>query len=850
MAYTILIGKYNNYYNRILKREDSYTNYLSVMTNKTIFNNIDFWINDGISTSQVINITNDTNMQIDYCITKDGNDNIMRWFVIDAKKISNLKYRLTLKRDVLAEYKTNILNATSYINKGWINSKSNPLLYNKESLEVNQIKDSEILLKDSTQGLWLYIYISKSLTEMEMPASGSLHTGYDIIQLPIDSINDWDILSKKNFGLYYGGYEVGTIKGDWTVQDQSYRLLLSMNEDGTVGDYYTEQQFQGVDWFPSFNIVNSSSTYWDDSVVRGVLEGYAQKNFTLEEFARGVTKDVQSLFSKDENYNDYNVQVGLEWNNKYVGTRDGRIYKVTQKWSGSTSGNSWPTISNWVSMEDHYQDYQLTEGLVYQFGNGWRSLMTDGTNEYWTDDSLDSKANRPVVKAIKYSVRGVQTSVEALGGRQITDGTFKIKPVDCIDANYNIIALPLFKGSIDISGGDYPYRYNETLIRQPGIEDMATMKMAQYFATKYGSNIYDIQILPYAPMDSLQSSLPLNPQYPYIKWSGGMREDKYCMWAYLPNTCKRSFTINTTQSVHSFESGKESLNYKLDDCCYKYRLCSPNYSDYFDYSVAKNDGVAGFNVDITFKPYDPYIHVNPIFKSLYGANTRDIRGLICGGDYSLGVDNDKWNEYKINNKSYQQSFDRQIISLDNNAKFDRQEEAISSTFQAAAAPVEGFGQGASGGGLIGGIVGGVTKGVTSGVGAITDNIMLDNRYHERRETAMDNFNISLQNIKALPNTISKVSAYNNNNKYWPFIEVYKCSDVEIEAYKNKLKYDGMTVNVVGNMIDYYDEDNEKTLIRGTILNIDINEDYHFVNAINHECELGFYLLGEEEEEDE
>jgi hypothetical protein len=70
------------------------------------------------------------------------------------------------------------------------------------------------------------------------------------------------------------------------------------------------------------------------------------------------------------------------------------------------------------------------------------------------------------------------------------------------------------------------------------------------------------------------------------------------------------------------------------------RLASPNYSNFFDMNVQRNEGIEFINVDCTYKPYQPYIHLNPNFKGLYGADFNDVRGLICGGDYSIALTTD------------------------------------------------------------------------------------------------------------------------------------------------------------------------------------------------------------------
>jgi hypothetical protein len=77
-----------------------------------------------------------------------------------------------------------------------------------------------------------------------------------------------------------------------------------------------------------------------------------------------------------------------------------------------------------------------------------------------------------------------------------------------------------------------------------------------------------------------------------------------------------------------------------------YRLVSPNYSGQFEFNLSKMfTNTVSFNVDYTYKPFNPYIHINPVFSGLYGNDWDDARGLICGGDFSLAVVNDAWTQY-------------------------------------------------------------------------------------------------------------------------------------------------------------------------------------------------------------
>jgi hypothetical protein len=62
--------------------------------------------------------------------------------------------------------------------------------------------------------------------------------------------------------------------------------------------------------------------------------------------------------------------------------------------------------------------------------------------------------------------------------------------------------------------------------------------------------------------------------------------------------------------------------------------------------------------------------------------------------------------------------------------------------------------------------------------------------------------MNLANIKAIPNSLTRNSAFTITNKIFPFIEYYSCSPEEKEALRNKIKYDGMTVGRIGNVSDF------------------------------------------------
>lgn len=279
---------------------------------------------------------------------------------------------------------------------------------------------------------------------------------------------------------------------------------------------------------------------------------------------------------------------------------------------------------------------------------------------------------------------------------------------------------------------------------------------------------------------------------------------------------------------------------KIANECVAHRLVSPNYQGEFEFSVAKNEGVDRYNVTCTYKPYNPYIHVAPNFKGLYGSEFGDGRGLICNGDFSLGQLTSQFAEYELQNKNYQSIFARQIQSMDAMNKIANQENLVS----AVTGTIQGTSSGAMTGGLVGGgagaVVGGVLGGVTSGIAGYADYSNSIRRQKESRSLAWDNYNYNLQNVKAVPYSLTKCTAMTYDNKIFPFVERYDATDEEKKALLSKLRWDGMTVMAIGTLEDYLQKPGG--FVKGEILRLDsLNLPSDLSYAIYDEIRKGAYL---------
>ena len=353
------------------------------------------------------------------------------------------------------------------------------------------------------------------------------------------------------------------------------------------------------------------------------------------------------------------------------------------------------------------------------------------------------------------------------------------------------------------------------------------LKFVNKISVEMSNFIYDIQILPYSPVsEMLETTLTNEVDYNSITIGG--EEVGRLYWA---KKSSGTFTI-PTKIEYDFS---DNIEVKLANECDIYRIVSPNFNGAYEFSAAKNEGVEFFNVSYTYKPFTPYILVSPNFKRLYGNDFSDARGLICNGDFSIATITDQWKTYEINNKNYQNIFDTEIKTNDAVNQLNLVGQTISSGMNAI---TTGLAVGAMGGG----IAGGIAAAAGSAISGAADIAIGQSVYQKNRQSKIDIFNMTLQNVKARPDTLNKISAYNINNKYFPFVEKYTCTEVEREALRNKIKYDGMTVGIISTISEFINSSQELNYIKGQLIMLEnISEDYHIVDAIGVELEKGVYF---------
>ena len=780
---------FNNYYNRKLRYYDDINKYPSASYIQSDVINFNFA--DGITTTQVVTWPSAAEFSADYLVITNENNSInSRWFVIDADYKRKGQYVVSLKRDSIADALPNIVRSTVYCKKGTVNV-NNPLIYNREDgWSCNQIKRGEVQIRDNTRCPWIVGYCSRKLSQTSVDVN--VKQNYDIIVGT--TYDEWE-------------YKPYTAVSVGTLVSYNVRTSIALSNRASQIEYTTSRTDSGFST-TSFvsSIINSalvsqyripyddvSNAYADiDSVFISNMKNYGLNYITEQKMA-----DIMSYNGKRVRFN---TAISGQYDYKYIQVN--LLADATQNYVPVTAGTLFDSMKTAVA------------GLPY---------MTSKT---------------PNNNSFKCSVTTTQFQLNVTN-LEAGNYTVDISPNhgSPTAAGYDIFCMPY--GNVHISN---------TGSTDPGVNENSqdNMNIMTQIATALGSNLYDLQLLPYCPIPQLERSLDIAANTDiYTTIKSGETVVNYLFWASDVNVNYDVYVSSLTNTDHVPFTVTDP---KTQSNCDMYRLVSPNYSGQFEFSVAKNGGVKYFSVSMSMKPYNPFIRVAPNFKELYGREFRDARGLICGGDFSLPIVTDQFKQYEINNKNYANIFDRQI----QNMEFTNRIAQVSDVVGAVAGTLAGGAGGAGAGAMFGPIgmgIGAGVAGVASAAGGIADVIVGNMQRREQMSYTKDMYDFNLDNIRALPYSLSKVSSFNYINKFFPFVEYYSCTDEERDIFKRKIAFEGMTIEAIGNIKDYWSEGN---YFKGAIViwdeqATDLSEfsaDYHFVSDVSNELEKGIRLYAE------
>lgn len=783
----LYIFNFNSLINRIVKKYDTLAGY---GTPKYTLKDTNFKDGNDLQTTHIVNY----NGNGDYVVITDENDKIKtRWFIESKDVTRGNQIKLSLRRDALADYYNSVITSPMIIERAML-IKQNPLIFNPEGFTFNQIKKDEILLKDRLGCPWIIMYMAKNAESKTITLPSQSYTADIELNTTLENSiyaagTKYSACFDTTFSIEYQNYD--------TARNNYYDYKISFDENSIYNPYLAYKDGTLV-------INTCDPNYFIQTLGNDLINNYGNFNTLLtNNLSLSLINDAniallrkaseQQLVIKDTNNKYYKIQVIINQKNKTGYILD---------------------------------SYSLFTSLNGYITNAF-SVRTAANGESYSYDTN------------VYEVETVVTDVSSIYGNEITlDPSTKF---ETMDSECNIIAIPY--GDLLVENS-FTLEDDTPIYHQASITKEAQLNIAQQFAQKYtNSAVYDMQLLPYCP---IQSFIDVDSRLDVSGYTGDLKS--YTKWTLQTGyvgivfhlTSKQfTFDINRSLTIPSF-TGDVNLDTKISNECDIVRLVSPNYNGIFEFSVAKNDGVNKFNVDVTLKPYNPYIHINPNFKNIYGSDYDDARGLICGGDFSLPITGDQFESYELQNKNYQIAFNRQIEHMDFEYSLQRQEAVFGAITGVVGGAVSGGTAGAAAG-PYGALAGAVVGGVTSAVGGAIDYAYLTSRQAENKSLAIDNFKYQLGNIRALPYQLNKVNPFTINNKIYPFIELYSCTDEEKYILYNKIIYNSMNVNAIGSIQDYLQAN--RTFIKGSLIRFENSDGIanNIIEAISYELAKGVYI---------
>ena len=295
----LLLLKYNNYYNRILKgyaNIDGYKTAVGSSGYKEV-GNVNFNPRDGVNTTHTVN----TDFDFDYMLVFDDAEPYTirsRWFAIDSQYQNGKQRTVTLRRDVLYDYSGSYGTAPAFIEKGAVAS-SDSAIYNLENMTFNQVLKSTTFIKDVSGRAWIACYLAKDRTEeytinlgtetspnnIVIPkSSASCNQPYDLLLIPPDQYK----ITVPN-GTYTNGMSITTyamkvagkiskaLTSGGVLYDMQYVPFTPLVKDARWTVTSSGASSSGAT--ANFDYIVSSSTTPNERVIM-VFSGYADFNFT------------------------------------------------------------------------------------------------------------------------------------------------------------------------------------------------------------------------------------------------------------------------------------------------------------------------------------------------------------------------------------------------------------------------------------------------------------------------------------------------------------------------------------------------------------------------------------------
>ena len=787
---SLYLFKWNNYRNKLVKGRPQTSQGIQYNVNGN--SQLKFNPNDGISAECILNI-NYNSFNYDYILESENNVIIRSWFIKEVIRLQVNQVRCILVRDIVTDQLTTVLNNELMVHRG-ICSESNSAIYNKEGFELNKIKTSETLLKDASNTAWIVGYV---------PLNVNIPTGQNTFGTLEEIPNATAISSESEIPIYESSGELSVFN---SMSLYTYYEKYDQTSLGITNRVTYEVLFCGtgtaVKEKPAYmtSAGQCGSTASDLNNISSMLVSRANNNYWKEILWNSFTQVSSTLYSRNT-INQYADKI-------YYNTTNHKYYKVKLTYDRTVQENDYRLSGQTINETIYNHCTSITSDLYGMTTPAFRS------NSSYGDVTL-------TLDIYKYELEEItQTSTYHIDITQVNNENIKVD-----GQPYKMFVMP-----VDPKKVNFAFKINPTDSITYHTNDLEIQNAFLSWFTKDNSRILDLQILPYFPIPNVIGTYNSKP---VINADTTPRID---ILDENDNIVSSAFWIQKDSFSVIIENEKTIENFKLENECDSYRLCSPHYESIFEFNAVQMKGWTSILAECTYKPYQPYIHVVPNFNpnSLYGNKYGDSRGLVSTCNYALSIASDEWATYARQNSTYQLIFDREIQNLEVKQSAQRLREGLT----AGSGLLATLGAGLAG--KAGAAVGAGTATLGSMINSyINDTITRPEELNFKR----DIFKYNIANIKAQPQTLTKVSGIDINNRLFPVLEFYTCTEDEKSYFERYLYFNSYSIERIGKIKDYINTSQDYTYIEAEIIRFDANIDSHELDYLNNVLSTGVYFAG-------
>lgn len=827
---TVYFYKFNNYYNRIIRRYDTLEDYGTPLATQE---NCNFVHGDGVNSEFTFNKASNIADTPDYVIVKDYKNKLSRWFVTNSFKTRDRQDKLTLRRDLISDFYGDIVEySPCLIRKGYV-PQTSPFIFNDEGVQYNKKKETEILIKDRSNCSYIIGFISNTdFDSSDAEVHGTIKD--DNYNYVYADLNDFPY---KNY-----------VEGAGNTHSNSAKIIKDNNANSNI---YFSLKFTG---YPLL-----STNAYNGEMIFNMSNGFKKPTFYTSNYSTTV---YDGLYTQSGSDNDIIVKCSLQNASQYPYPVDTAKYLLNNNYPPKLLTKINPTTIINIAKpcfnlnENIYDEISAYNGKRIKIGNIVYNVTLKANTE--VNQVISYNQYDPAISSVFDSLRTYFTTNRPSSAQMSGTGytiDYNNGDVSPQQSQIKIMAttvsyyLEFTTAESDIKTTIQKATDRTHLTSQPydmfmlinednvpykvGVTDYVSnhevnINMAQAICQASGNGAFDIQIVPFNPMQGTILDDDTLNFYGFDVHAITNSNDDVVGHYIMCNSSDLKLKLEKDELKFNPENYKEDYNLK------QYRLCSPNQETMFEFSPAMNEGIETWEISANYRPYASYIKVQPTWKGLYGNatynNLTDFRGLVYNSSLCVTQLSEAWATYISSNKNYQQLFDNQVGTLTKTQ--DIQLKAMEDTLGLRS--------------YTGMPIGSILR-VIGGSKDIDMTRELNNLAIQKMET---DFKYQMDNIKSMPTTIKKLTNITEDTRIFPFIEVYSATPDEVDSFRYKMKYTGYTIMTTGKIIDYC-KDNEETFIQADLIRLDLSRseesaDNHIANEIASELAKGIYITKEVE----